>query len=211
MDPAKVDSIMDWPVPQMLTHLQSFLGFINFYRCFVPDFSKRCLPLTSLLGKSKKIDWGPEAQQAFEAIKVLFSDWKHGLLAFFDPGRQTIVETDASDRAMGAVLSQLGEDSKLRPVAFHSRKFTPPEVNYDVHDRELLAIVEAIEAWRVYLTGSQFQVAVYMDHKNLEYFTTSKKLNSRQARWSALLADYDFQIKYRPGSLNARADALSRR
>src|SRR5215207_2511867 len=125
MDPAKVDSIMDWPVPRTLTHLQSFLGFVNFYRRFVPNFSKQCLPLTSLLGKTKKIDWGSEAQQAFEAIKVLFSNWKHGLLAFFDPGRQAIVETDASDRAMGAVLSQPGEDGKLRPVAFHSRKFTP--------------------------------------------------------------------------------------
>lgn len=108
-------------------------------------------------------------------------------------------------------MNQPDENGRLHPIVYRSRKFTGPELNYDVHDKELLAIVDAFQEWRVYLEGTKFPVQVYSDHKNLTYFTTTKKLNQRQVRWSELLSAYNFQIHYQKGSENGRADALSRR
>ena len=95
----------------------------------------------------------------------------------FDPRRLTVMEADASDQALDSVLSQRGESGNLHPVAFHSRKFTDSELNYEIHDKELLAIVEAFKQWKTYLEGSKDPVQVYTDHKNLVYFTTTKVLN----------------------------------
>jgi hypothetical protein len=132
------------------------------------------------------------------------------ILRQFDPKKVCIVETDASDFALGAVLSQKGDDGRLYPVAFHSRKFTPAEINYEIHDKELLAIVDCFKVWRRYLEGATHTVQVYSDHQNLEYFTTTKVLNRRQARWAQELAGVDFKIFYRPGKQNGKPDALSR-
>jgi RNase H-like domain found in reverse transcriptase/Integrase zinc binding domain/Chromo (CHRromatin Organisation MOdifier) domain len=99
----------------------------------------------------------------------------------------------------------------MRPVAYYSRKMTEPELNYDIHDKELLAVVEAFREWRVYLEGTKYPVQVYTDHKNLLYWTTTKQLNRRQVRWSETLASYDFKINHVRGTENGRADALSRR
>ena len=116
-----------------------------------------------------------------------------------------------SDWALGAGLSQKTEDGKLHPVAFHSRKFNPAEVNYEIYDKEMLAIVEAFKVWRHLCEGAEHQVTVYIDHMNLQYFTTTKTLNRRQARWAELLANFDFKIVYYPGSKMGKLDALSRR
>jgi len=132
-------------------------------------------------------------------------------LAHFDPAKPVIIETDASDFAIGAVLSQRDEENRLHPVAFHSRKFQPAEINYEIHDKELLAIVDAFKHWRRYCEGATHQVQVFSDHQNLEYFTTTKILNRRQARWAQELAGIDFRIYYRPGAQNGKPDALSRR
>ena len=105
-----------------------------------------------------------------------------------------IIETDASDFAIGAILSQRDEEGRLHPVAFHSRKFQPAEINYEIHDQELLAIVDAFKHWRRYCEGATNQVQVFSDHQNLEYFTTTKVLNRRQARWAQELAGIDFRI-----------------
>ena len=99
----------------------------------------------------------------------------------------------------------------MHPVAYRSKKFSSLELNYDVHDKELLAIVDAFEEWQAYLEGSRHTIVVYSDHKNLSYFTTTKKLNRRQVRWAELLASYNFQIHFWKGSENGRADALSQR
>jgi len=121
------------------------------------------------------------------------------------------METDTSDFAIGAVLSQRNEENRLHPVAFHSRKFTPAEINYEIHDKELLAIVDAFKHWRRYCEGATHKVQVFSNHPNLEYFTTTKVLNQRQARWAQELAEIDFQIHYRPVTQNGKPDALSRR
>jgi len=122
-----------------------------------------------------------------------------------------IIETDALDFTIGAVLSQRDEENRLHPVAFHSRKFQPAEINYEIHDKELLAVVDAFKHWRRYCEGATHQVQVCSDHQNLEYFTTTKVLNRRQARWAQELAGIDFRIYYRPGTQNGKPDALSRR
>ena len=129
----------------------------------------------------------------------------------FDATIEGIVEADASNYAIGACLSQKASDSRMHPIAYYSRGMTSAELNYDIHDKELLAIVEALREWRTYLQGAQHLTKIYTDHKNLTYFTTIKVLNRRQVRWAELLATYDFQIIYKKGSENLKADILSRR
>jgi len=118
---------------------------------------------------------------------------------------------DASDFAIGAVLFQRDEENRLHPIACHSRKFQPAEINYEIHDKELLAVVDAFKHWRRYCEGATHQVQVFTDHQNLEYFTTTKVLNRWQGRWAQELAGIDFRIYYRLGTQNGKPDALSRR
>lgn len=204
----KVQTILDWEVPTSVKDVQSFMGFANFYRRFIKNFSMIAKPLTDLTKKTNSWEWNRQAQWSFEELKRRFTSAP--ILRHYDPSLQCIVETDASDFAIGGVLSQEFE-KRLHPVAFHSRKMDKAEINYEIHDKEMLAIVSCFKEWRRYLEGAAHTILVYTDHKNLEYFTTSKVLNRRQARWAQELAGYDFKIIYRPGSQNGKPDALSRR
>ena len=121
------------------------------------------------------------------------------------------MEIDASDFALGAVLSQLGDGKKLHPVAFHYRKFSAVEINYEIHDKELLAIVDSFEKWRHLLEGASHHVTIYTDHKNLEYFMSTRVLNWRQARWNMSLSRFDFGIVHQLGKQQGLSNALSRR
>ena len=121
------------------------------------------------------------------------------------------MESDASDFALGAVLSQLGDREKLHPVAFHFQKFSAVEINYEIYDKELLAIVDSFQEWCHLLEGATHQVTVYTDHKNLEYFMSTRVLNRRQARWNISLSRFDFGIVHRPGKQQGLLDALSKR
>jgi len=209
MSKDKMEAVLSWPQPTSLMETQSFLGFANFYRCFIQNYSQVARPLTELTKKTEKWAWNGEAGKAFEELKRRFTTAP--ILAHFDPARPVILEPDASDFAIGAVLSQRDEENRLHPIAFHSRKFTPAEINYKIHDKELLAIVDAFKQRRRYCEGATRQVQVFSDHQNLEYFTTTKVLNRRQARWAQELAGIDFRIYYRPGTQNGKPDALSRR
>lgn len=209
MCPDKVQAIREWPTPKTIKEVQAFLGFANFYRRFICDYSKIAVPLTKLTRKNQPFQWNQLTQEAFEEIRSRFL--KAPLLIYPNFEKPFIVETDASDTATGAILSQHGEDGHLHPCAYRSSKMSPAEQNYDIYDKELLSIVLAFQDWRVYLEGSPHQVRVISDHKNLEHFLTTKQLNRRQARWSEILSAYDFVIQHRPGSLNGRADVLSRR
>jgi len=207
----KVEAVLGWKTPGSLTEVQSILGFANFYRRFIRNYSRVARPLTELTRKESGKEWGwnQEAEAAFRELKHRFTTAP--ILAHFDPKKPVIIETDASDFALGAVLSQRSEEGWLHPVAFHSRKFQPAEINYESHDKELLAIVDAFKHWRRYCQRATHQVQVFSDHHNLEYFTTTKVLNRRQARWAQELAGIDFQIYYHPGTQNGKPDALSRR
>jgi len=167
--------------------------------------------LTELTKKEagKNWAWNEQAEEAFQELKKRFTSAP--ILAHFDPAKTVIIETDASDFAIGAFLSQRDKENRLHPVAFHSRKFQPAEINYEIHDKELLAVVDAFKHWRRYCEGAVHPVQVFSDHQNLEYFTTTKVLNRRQARWAQELVGIDFKIYYRPGTQNGKPDALSRR
>ena len=132
------------------------------------------------------------------------------ILAHVDTNKPFIMEADASDFALGSILSQQGDTEELHPVAFHSRKFDAAEINYEIHE-ELLVIVDSFVQWRHFLEGSPHQVIVFSDHKNLAYFQNARVLNRGQARWAQFLTRFDFKISYRPGKQQGKADALSRR
>lgn len=208
MDPKKIQTVINWKAPKTVRDVQCFLGFANFYRIFIKNYSKIAAPLTRLTCKDK-LEWSTEADQAFQDLKKTFTSAP--ILIHPDFQKPFFLETDASDFALGAVLSQHGEGGRLHSVAFHSRKFTAPEINYEIHDKELLAIVDSFQEWRHFLEGAQHPVTVYTDHKNLEYFMSARVLNRRQARWSISLSRFNFVITYRPGSQQIRSDALSRR
>ncbi|KAH7562953.1 reverse transcriptase [Bipolaris maydis] len=209
MNPKKIQTVQEWPKPKTVKDVQSFLGFANYYRKFIKDYSKITTPLTEITKKEIGFKWEQEHQEAFERIKQIFLEAP--VLEMYNPQRPTRVETDASDYALGAVLSQQCTDKKWRPVFYHSRKFSGAELNYDVHDKELLGVVDAFEQWEVYLLGLPDTIEVFTDHQNLTSFMTTKKLNRRQVRWAETLAQFDFKITHRAGTLNGAADALSRR
>ncbi|SOV03194.1 uncharacterized protein UDID_18348 [Ustilago sp. UG-2017a] len=212
MDPSKTEVITNWPVPKSVHDVQVFLGFCNFYRKFIPQYSRTAYPLTQLLRKeaqSAPFAWHNDAQHTFEQLRSAFGT--DTILCHFDPTRPIIVETDASDFAVAAVLSQSFDQGARHPIAFFSKKLDPAQLNYPIFDKEMFAIVAAFKHWRQYLEGAKFQVQVLTDHRSLEYFTTTKQLNHRQARWSELLADFDFVIQYRPGAQAGLPDALTRR
>jgi chemotaxis protein CheY-P-specific phosphatase CheC len=207
MDPERVSTIADWPAPQSVLEVQIFLGFANFYRRFIDGYSRTVLPITSLLRKGQRFEWTQEAQKAFDELKSLFTTAP--ILRHFDPNLPITLHVDSSGFAISGIISQPHE-GHLHPVAFWSRKCTPAECNYDIHDREMLAIVESMKHWRHYLEGSKYSVRVRSDHKNLEVFMTTKLLNRRQARWAEMLSGYDFVLDHIAGSKNP-ADGPSRR
>jgi len=196
----KVEEIRAWSKPEKVLDVQSFMGFANFYRRLIKGCSKIAKPLTDLTKKGIKWTWTPSCQDAFDKLKEMFTTGP--ILTHFDDTRPTMSETEASDFALGAVLSQLCEDEKWHPVAFHSRKFSPAEINYDVHDKEMAAIVAAFNEWAYMLMSVDDQILVYTDHKHLEYFNTTKTLNRRQDRWAEFLQPFNFKVIYREGRLN---------
>ncbi|KAG1935922.1 retrotransposable element [Pimephales promelas] len=209
MDPAKVKAVADWPTPENRKAVQRFLGFANFYRRFIRGFSQVALPLTNLTSTRIRFCWSMQAQEAFETLKSRFVSAP--ILTNPDPSRQFVVEVDASDVGVGAILSQRSpSDDRVHPCAFFSHRLTPSERNYDIGNKELLAVKLALEEWRHWLEGAGVPFIVWTDHKNLEYIRSAKRLNSRQARWALFFSRFDFNISYRPGSKNGKPDALSR-
>lgn len=212
MHPKKLATIVDWPEPKTVKDIQSFLGFANFYRRFIDNYSSTVLALHKLTHKDapRRLPNGlpPEALRSFVALKDAFT--QAPILRHFDPYRPSTLVTDASDFAMAGIHLQPDDSGALHPVAFYSRKWAPAEINYDVHDKELLAIVKTFREMRSWLIGTDTPVAVVSDHKNLEYFMSSRLLNRRQARWSMFLMDFNFKLDWLPGKSNP-ADAPSRR
>ncbi len=187
MDERKVEAIKTWPTPSTIKELQRSLGFSNFYKRFIHDYSIITSPLTNLLkNKPKSLSWTPAATEAFETLKEAFTSAP--LLIHPDPGKPFLVEVDTSTSGVGAVLSQQQRTpAKFLPCAFFSRKLSPSENNYDIGNRALLAIKLALEEWKHWLEGAQHPFIVLTDHKNLQYLHDAKRLNPRQARWALFL------------------------
>lgn len=205
-DPDKISSIESWPVPCNATEVRSFLGLAGYYRRFIPDFSTIASPLTYLTRKRIKFLWTPIHQTAFDKLKELLISAP--ILAYPDNQSEFILDTDASNTGIGAVLSQIqnGED---RVVAYASRTLNKHQVKYCTTYKELLAVITFIRQYRHFLWGRHFTVRT--DHASLVWLKNFKNPEGMLARWLSILETYDFSIVHRPGRLHCNADSLSRR
>ena len=205
-DPEKIECVRSWPVPRNKKQVRSFLGFCSYYRKFVKGFSLIAKPLFVLTENLTKFFWNEECQQAFEKLKQnLISS---PILSFPTVDGEFILDTDASNHGLGAVLSQI-QDGKEKVLAYYSRVFNKAERNYCVTRRELLAIVDSFKTFHHYLYGRKFLVRT--DHVSLRWLMSFKDLEGQLARWLERLQEYDFEIQHRAGKLHSNADALSRR
>jgi hypothetical protein len=211
VDPTKTAIIRNWKKPSTKKEVQSFLGFCNFYRRFIQAYGRISRPLNRLTGKdeSSKFELNEEQLDAFRRLKAALTSAP--TLLYFQYDRETRVETDCSDLAAAGVISQkCPQDDQWHPVAFYSKALQGAETHYEIHDKELLAVILALKEWRAELTSLP-HFLIITDHKALEYFGTKRLLNERQIRWMGLLSQFHFQITYRPGKENAIADILSRK
>ena len=205
---AKIQAISDFTPPTTKKGVRSFLGITGYYRKFIPHYATIATPLTDLTRKSQpnKVVWTPDCAESFQKLKNALCSVPILQSPNFD--EKFILQTDASDRGIGAVLSQLDEDGMDHPVSYFSRKLLPREEKYATIEKECLAIKLGIHAFRTYLTGRYFSIQT--DHRALEWLDRIKDSNARLTRWSLFLQSYNFHIEYRPGKRNANADALSR-
>src|SRR5215469_18553478 len=209
MDTEKTQTIADWPTPRNVKAVQSFLGFTNFYRQFILHYSQITKLLTNLTRKDIKFEWSPACQKAFADLKTAFTSAP--ILSHFHPDQQIILETDASNYAIAAILSQENPETKtIHPIAFYSHTMSSAELNYEIYDKELLVIFTAFQEWWSYLEGASKSVKVVTDHKNLEYFASTKLLTCQQAQWLEFLSSFNYTIFYQPSRLGAKPDSLTR-
>ena len=207
VETAKVQAIWEFCVPRTKKEVRSFLGFTGYYRKFIPNYSSVASPLTDLTRKSmpNQVVWTPECAVAFEKLKFLLCSAPVLQAPNFE--KQFILQTDASERGVGAVLNQLDGSGADHPVAYFSRKLLPREEKYSTVEKECLAIKLGIQAFRIYLLGRPF--TVQMDHRALQWLDRVKESNARLTRWSLSFQPYQFELAYRPGNQNGNADGLS--
>ena len=189
MDKKKLEAIEKWKPPTTVKGVQSFTGFANFYRKFIPNFSNIVAPLNLLTRKSEPWKWTPLQQTAFDELKCIFSSAP--VLQIPNVAHPFSIMTDTSLLATGAILLQTDANQDLHPCAYFSWTFSPAQRNYDIYDRELLAVILALEEWRQYLQGTQHPITIITDHKNLSYIKDPQKLSRQQARWLLFLQDFD--------------------
>ena len=214
MDPTKIKGVADWPLPQTVKDVRAFLGFTGFYRYFVPNYSMITRPLIELTKKAVPFHWEIPQMKAFETLKTLMC--RRPILRQPEYTKPFFLATDAFAYSVGAVLSQEGglhphtKKPIQHPIAYYSATFTPTERNYDIYERELLAILKALEHWRPHLAATKIPVTVLTDHANLMFWKNPRKVNRRVVRRFATLQDYNLLIKHIPGKLHAAPDMLSR-
>src|SRR5260370_11674616 len=189
MDPVKVSMIHAWPVPHNVCKVQSFLGFANFYQRFISSYTEFTQPLTNLCQKNTPWHFGEPESTAFQHLKMAF----HAALVLYHWALNLpmTVETDASDYAIAGILSITTLDLEIHLIAFHSRSLQDAEKNYNTHDKELLVVFDCYKAWQHYLEGSRNLIDMVTNHKNLEYFTSTKKLTCQQECWSEYLSQFN--------------------
>ncbi|GBG79331.1 hypothetical protein CBR_g29481 [Chara braunii] len=203
---AKVASIRDWPRPQSVTEVRSFLGMCGYYCNFVKNYSTITSPLTDLTRLDTPWDWTDECEAAFKRLKHALTH--HEVLMVPDPQRPFVVTTDASQYGIGAVLAQQ-EGKKLRPVEYMSKKMSSKKLAKSTYERKLYALYKALVHWRHYLLGRFFYLRI--DHQTLKWIKTQLILSDALKRWIEVIDQYDFKLDYVKGEYNKVADALSRR
>ena len=205
-DPKKIDKVANWPIPSCKREVQQFLGLANYYRRFVADFAKIAKPLHKLTEKTATFTWDDECQTSFERLRS--SLVTAPILAFPDLDKPFILDTDASDVGIGAVLSQKDDGGDERVVAYASKSLSRAEQHYCATRRELLAVVTFIRHFRPYLLGRRFTLRT--DHGSLTWLAQFKEPVGQLARWLEQLQEFDFEICHRPGKKHQNADAMSR-
>ena len=173
IDPNKVAAVRNWPTPTTLKEVRAFIGFSNFYRRFIQDFSSIARPLHDLTKKDMPWQWHEEQQKVFDTLKESFC--RELILKVYDPELPTRVEVNVSGFVTGGILSQKHSDGRWHPVAYHSQSMSKEERNYEIYDREMLGTIRALEDWRHFLEGLPFKLVT--DHKNIEWWTTACDLN----------------------------------
>lgn len=204
-NPDKIAAIEKYPIPKTPKEIKQFLGLLGYYRKFIPDFAQITKPLTQCLKKGKKITFDPEYVKSFEKCKTLLTN--DPILKYPDFDKEFILTTDASNVAIGAILSQ-GPVGSDKPISYASRTLNCSELNYSTIEKELLAIVWATKYFRPYLFGRKFKILT--DHKPLQWIMSLKEPNSRLTRWRLKLSEFNFTVVYKKGKANTNADALSR-
>ena len=202
VDEEKVKAIREWPTPSTIIEVRSFHGLVGFYRRFVPNFSTIAAPLTEIIKKNIGFKWGEAQEKAFNALKEKLSTAP--LLLLPDFSKVFEIECDASGISIGAVLMQ-----EKSPIAYFSEKLNGAALNYSTYDKELYALVRALETWQHYLWSKEF--IIHTDHESLKHLKGQGKLNRRHARWIEFIEMFPYVIQYKQGKENVVADALSRR
>lgn len=201
-NPKKIECIVNFPIPKSPKQIKQFLGLTGYYRKFIKDYSLIAKPMTKCLKKDAKINISnPEYQESFNTLRnLLIHD---PILAYPDFTKKFTLTTDASNFALGAILSQ-----ENHPICYASRTLNDHEINYSTIEKELLAIIWATKYFRPYLFGRKFIIET--DHKPLTWLFSIKEPNSKLVRWRLKLSEFDYEIKYKKGTKNSNADALSR-
>ena len=208
-DPHKVSAVSEFPTPSNISEVRSFLGLAGYYRRFIQSFAKLASPLNSLLQKSAKFEWGESQAKAFKELKTRLTTAP--VLAYPDFNREFALHSDASNEAIGFVLTQADTEGRVHPICYWGRSLTSPERNYSISEKEVLAIVEGIKTFRVYLASKPFTVVT--DHSAATFINNIKTTaqNGRLCRWALTLQGHSFKVVYKPGRIHNDADALSRR
>ena len=206
MDEGKVQTIKDWSIPRWVKDVQSFLGFANFYQKFIHNYLDLIQPLTRLTWKNEAWHWGLLSQLAFNTLKEAFTS--ASILKHWDPNTSLILEMDTLYVALAVILS-ICTRGDIYPIVFYLRSFQGAELNYDVYNKELLAIVESFKKWHHYLEGPSILVEVFTNHKNFIHFCGTKVLTHRQTRWLEFLSQFNLKIKFWPRRLGKKPDTLT--
>ena len=208
IDQSKIKAITSYPVPKTQKQLRAYLGFINYFRRFVKNYSKRTANLRDLLRKDKEFKWESCHQNEFDDMKQCLLS--KPILRYPDNSKKFYVTTDGSRTGIGYILTQFDDNNREYIIACGGRGLTKAESNYSVTELELLSLVTAIREYHVYLASKKFTILT--DHEALKYLQNMKNFTTgRLGRWSLLLSEYEFEVIYKKGSLNTAADALSRR
>lgn len=204
-DPEKISLIREWPEPATLSQLRGFLGLTGYYRKFVKGYTNIALPLNQLMKKNQRFVWSDGCRVAFQQLKEALTT--QPVLALPNDEDTFILDTDAADASIGAVLSQV-QSGQERVIAYAGRSLNRNELNYCVTRKELLAVVHFTKYFRQYLLGRKFIIRT--DHAALAWLQKTPEPIGQNARWLELLGEYDFKIQHRPGRCHANADAVSR-
>jgi len=208
MNSIKVKVIVNWATLINLKEVQSFVRFINFYRCFIKNFSKLVKSFTQLTRKNTSFVWNEVCVQAFDDLKKQVSSTS--VLRYFNLKRQTILKINAFDYVKDEILSQYDDENVLHSVAFYSKSMIFAECNYHIYDKKLLVIIQCFEHWRLELECTELLIQMFINHQTLKIFIKNKQLTWRQVNYLDILFKFNFQIIFQSDKMNTKVDALIR-